>query len=160
VYLADLRYDYTSVLSNDTFPLGIGYMKAVMDRDLPEVHSRLFCYPTVLYEALRTQPPDVLMLSNYSWNESLSLHFARIFKRLNPGGLVVMGGPNIQIEPDRQLEWFQSHPELDVYVLGEGDFLATDVVKSFMGAAKSRHTSAAVFSSEISSCCTWSVVQR
>jgi radical SAM superfamily enzyme YgiQ (UPF0313 family) len=137
VFLADLRYDYSGVLSNDTFPLGVGYMKAVMDKELPEVQSRLFSYPAALLEAIQQEAPDVLMLSNYSWNESLSLHFAKIFKRLKPDGLVVMGGPNVQVEPERQLEWFGSHTELDVYVLGEGDFLATEVTKSFLDAGLS-----------------------
>ncbi len=33
VYLADLRYNYSGVLANDCMPLGIAYMKAVMDRN-------------------------------------------------------------------------------------------------------------------------------
>jgi len=36
VYLADLRHNYGGVLSTDCMPLGVGYMKAVMDRDLSE----------------------------------------------------------------------------------------------------------------------------
>ena len=36
VYLGDLRYNYSGVLANDCMPLGVAYMKAVMDReDLP-----------------------------------------------------------------------------------------------------------------------------
>ena len=132
VYLADLRYDYSGVLANDTFPLGVGFMKTVMDRDLPQVHSRLFVYPEKLWAAIQESPPDVLMVSNYCWNESLSLHLAKLGKRVNPSMLTVMGGPNISLEPERQTAWFERHPELDVYVLGEGDFLATEVVKQFM----------------------------
>jgi radical SAM superfamily enzyme YgiQ (UPF0313 family) len=136
VYLADLRYD-SGVLANDTFPLGIGYMKAVMDRDLPEVQSRLFAYPDKLWDAIVETPPDVLMLSNYIWNERLSLHIARLAKRVKPDMLTVMGGPNIHLEPERQLAWFGQQPELDVYVLGEGDFLATEIVRQFLQAGLS-----------------------
>jgi len=46
--------------------------------------------------------------------------------------LVVMGGPNIPLEASRQIDYFQQHPEIDVYVLGEGDFLATEVVRQFL----------------------------
>jgi radical SAM superfamily enzyme YgiQ (UPF0313 family) len=137
IFLADLRYDYSGVLANDTFPLGVAYMKAVMDRDLPEVQSRLFAYPGKLYDALREDPPDVLMVSNYVWNEALSCQFARLAKRINPRILTVMGGPNIQIEPHRQIDWFQRHPELDVYALGEGDFLAAEIVKRLLDAGMS-----------------------
>jgi len=107
-------------------------MKAVMDRDLPEVQSRIFAYPDRLWEAMEQAPPDVLMVSNYLWNEALSLHFAKLAKRLRPETLVVMGGPNLPIEESRQVEYFNQHPEIDLYVVGEGDFLATHVVREFL----------------------------
>src|SRR6185503_1512631 len=88
-------------------------------------------------DAICENPPDVLMFSNYVWNESLSFHLARLAKRINPNTLTVMGGPNIHVEPERQLSWFQNHPELDVYALGEGDFLASEVVKHFVDSGMS-----------------------
>lgn len=137
VYLADLRHNYAGVLTGDCMPLGIAYLKAVMDRDLPEVQSRVFAYPDRLWDTLRQGPPDVLMLSNYLWNEALSLCFARLAKRLRPDMLVVMGGPNIPQEPSRQIEQVAAHPEIDLYILGEGDFLATEVVRHFLDSGKS-----------------------
>jgi radical SAM superfamily enzyme YgiQ (UPF0313 family) len=138
VYLADLRYNYSGVLANDCMPLGVAYMKAVMDRDLPEVESRLFAYPNKLFDALQENPPDVLMVSNYLWNEALSLHFAKLARRFNPDVYVVMGGPNIPIEEDRQVAYVAAHPEIDLYVCGEGDFLATEVVRHYLDAGMSR----------------------
>jgi radical SAM superfamily enzyme YgiQ (UPF0313 family) len=132
VYLADLRYNYSGFLANDCMPLGVGYLQAVMQRDLPGVRSRLFAYPDRLWDAMKDSPPDVLMLSNYVWNEALSFAFAKLAKSLNPKMLVVMGGPNISQEPERQVEYFRGHPEIDVYILGEGDFLATEVVQHFI----------------------------
>src|SRR5215471_10839385 len=102
VFLADLRYNYSGVLANDCMPLGVAYMKAVMDRDLQEVRSRLFAYPDKLLAAVRDNPPDVLMLSDYCWNESLSLRFARIARSLRPDTLIVFGGPNLSLEAERQ----------------------------------------------------------
>lgn len=134
VYLADLRYNYSGILANDCTPLGVAYMKAVMDRDLPEVQSRLFVYPETLWDAIKDNPPDVLMLSNYMWCESLSFHFAHLLKSIKPEALVVMGGPNIPVEEERQLAYVGSHPEIDVYVLGEGDFLATEIVRQYLNA--------------------------
>src|SRR6266852_4910584 len=137
IYLADLRYNYSGVLANDCMPLGVAYMKAVMDRDLPEVQSRLFVYPERLWETMKNEPPDVLLLSNYMWCEALSFHFAKLAKRLHPGTLVVMGGPNIPVEEERQIHYVETHPEIDLYVLGEGDFLAAEVVRHFLDAGKS-----------------------
>ncbi len=138
VYLADLRYNYSGFLANDCMPLGVAYLKAVMDRDLPEVQSRLFAYPDKLWTAMEDAPPAVLMLSNYLWNEQLSMHFATLARRLNPNVLVVIGGPNIPIEPERQIAYFQSHPEVDVYIQGEADFLATEILKHYLDAGLDR----------------------
>ena len=138
VYIGDLRYDYCGVLANDCMPLGVSYLKTVMDRDVPEVESRLFAYPATLLDALKNDPPDVLMLSNYMWCEELSHYFARVAKRINPEMLVVFGGPNIHIEDERQKQYMREHPEVDVFVLGEGDFLAAEVMKHYLDAGMSR----------------------
>jgi radical SAM superfamily enzyme YgiQ (UPF0313 family) len=118
-------------------PLGVGYMKAVMDQRLPEVRSRVFAYPDRLISAMKADAPDVLMVSNYCWNEALSVAVARCAKRIRPDALVVMGGPNIPLEPERQVAFLASHPEVDVYVLGEGDFLASELVERFLDCGKS-----------------------
>lgn len=140
VYLGDLRYSYSGVLANDCMPLGIAYMKAVMDRDDVgrEIASRLYVYADRLADAIRREPPDVLMLSNYVWNEALSHHFFRLAKAANPRVLTVMGGPNISIEPERQQAYLARFPHLDVYALGEGDFLAHHIVEAFLAAGLSR----------------------
>src|SRR5438093_8966023 len=52
VYLGDLRHNFSGVLANDCMPLGVAYMKVVMDRDLPDVQTRLFAYPDRLLAAL------------------------------------------------------------------------------------------------------------
>lgn len=134
VFLADVRYYHQGVLSTDSMPLNVANLKAVMDRDLPEVDARVFAYPDVLLEAIREQVPDVIMLSNYIWNEALSLHFARLVKSLNPNALTVMGGPNFFIEDHRKVEYMEAHPYLDIHVAGEGDFTATDILKKYIGA--------------------------
>jgi radical SAM superfamily enzyme YgiQ (UPF0313 family) len=140
VYLGDLRYDYSGVLANDCMPLGVAYMKAVMDREdtSGDIHSRLFVYPADLLEAMKSEPPDVLMLSNYVWNEALSQRFFTLARRINPDVLTVMGGPNISLEADRQAAYLAAHPDVDLYALGEGDFLADTIVRTYMDAGLSR----------------------
>jgi radical SAM superfamily enzyme YgiQ (UPF0313 family) len=139
VYLADLRYNFSGVLANDCMPLGVAYIKAVMDREdtSHEIDSRIFVYPNRLLDAITAEPPDVLMLSNYVWNEALSHHFFRIAKQISPNILTIMGGPNISLEPQRQIDYLAAHPDLDVYALGEGDFLGNHIVRSFMDAGLS-----------------------
>jgi radical SAM superfamily enzyme YgiQ (UPF0313 family) len=139
VYLADLRHNFGGVLSTDCMPLGIGYMAAVMARDLPrdEVRVELFASTAELIEAMEDCPPDVLMVSNYVWNERLSASCLRRARALNPNVLNVMGGPNIHVEHDRQLGFVLDRPEIDVYVLGEGDFVARDIVIAYLNSGRS-----------------------
>ena len=139
IYLGDLRYDFSGVLANDCMPLGIAYMKAVMDREdhAGDFQSRLFVYPERLAQALREDPPDILMVSNYVWNEALGHHYMRMAKEINPNILTVMGGPNIPIEPERQVAFVEQNPHLDVYVLGEGDFIANEIARTFLDLGQS-----------------------
>ncbi|MCP4589390.1 MAG: radical SAM protein [bacterium] len=131
VYLADLRHNYGGVLATECMPLGVAYMKAVMDRDLADVESHLFAYPEHLLQAIKDQAPHIVMVTNYVWNEALGLHFAKLAKRMDPSILTVMGGPNVPVEAERQIEFLRDHSELDVYCLGEGDFVARDLVQRF-----------------------------
>ena len=138
VFLADVRHNYLDTLGTDGMPLGIAYMKAVMDRDVPEVASSLFVYPEALLEAIRSTPPDVLMLTNYMWNEALTLHFAKIMRQIRPDTLIVVGGPNVYLEDQRQIDFVRDRPAIDVYVRGEGDFVASEIVKQYLGCGASR----------------------
>ena len=94
-------------------------------------------YAERLLEAIRVDPPDVLMLSNYVWNEALSHYCFRAAKAANPNVLTVLGGPNIWLEPARQLAYLDKYPFVDIYALGEGDFLAHHIVRTFMEAGNS-----------------------
>lgn len=132
VFLADLRHNSQGALSTDSMPLNVGNIKAVLDRDLPEITSRIFVYPDRLLDAMRESPPDVIMFSNYIWNEPLDLHFARIAKELNPNALTVMGGPNFFIEDDRKAEYMQRNRCLDIYVAGEGDFTSLEIMRCYL----------------------------
>lgn len=145
VHIADLRHNYGGVLSTDCMPLGAGFIKAVMDRsfDAGDVQSRAFAYPDRLLAALTDDAPDVLMVSNYVWNEAISLHFLRRVRQLNPRVLTVMGGPNIPVEPERQMAFVRDHPEVDVYVTGEGDFVAADLVRLYLDANRDKTALAA-----------------
>ena len=137
VMIGDLRYYHAGILANDCMPLGVAYLKAVMDAETPEIDSRIYVYPDKLLAAMKAQAPDVLMLTNYVWNEALSCEFFRIAKQLNPNVLTVMGGPNIPIEPERQQMFMERYPQIDLYVLGEGDFLANTIVQRFIGVGHS-----------------------
>ncbi len=76
------------------------------------------------------------MLSNYVLERGAEPLLLQLAKSVNPAGSsTVMGGPNISLEPERQIDYLDAHPDLDVYALGEGDFLALHAVQTFWTAA-------------------------
>src|SRR5690606_22781510 len=98
-YLADLVYD--TVEDNYVVPLGIGYIAAHLEKCFgKDIEIKLFKYPQELEQALKNDPPDLLGVSNYSWNQRLSFLFLQIAKNINPQIITVMGGPNIRLKPE------------------------------------------------------------
>ena len=110
IYLADLGHNQLT-LSSDVYPLGVANLAAFTKAAMPACDVRIFREPEDLQRALEEQGPAVLALSNYAWNEALSLHFGRYSRARHPGTLVVMGGPNFPL----------TRPEQESFVRGVAD---------------------------------------
>lgn len=136
VWLADLTYtgQDTQSLGADTFPLAVGCVATYAESQIQFNHPiRLFRYPEKAAQALLTEgAPDIMGFSNFVWNSELSLAFARRLKELSPKTLVVMGGPNYPIEPEKQESFLQLHREVDFYVLHEGEVAFADMLKALI----------------------------
>ena len=120
IFLADLGHNVVTKTS-DVYPLGVAnlaaYAKAYAKSPTP-LSFEIFREPEELKAALDAGPPDVLGLSSYSWNHRLALSFARHFKKLQPDGLTLMGGPNFPLTRGEQESWMRSMPEIDAHVRG------------------------------------------
>lgn len=116
IYMCDLTHD-TVVLVSDTIPINIGFIGSFAKK----VHGNnievsLFKYPQTVIEAIHACPPDVIALSNYSWNSKLSERIARLAKELSPSVVTVQGGTNFPHKEAQQLEFVMSRPATDVFV--------------------------------------------
>lgn len=132
IYLADLTYD--TLKTNYTVPLNVAYIAATLDHELGDAVSiRLFKYPTELEAALKESVPDMLGLSNYSWNHRLNFVFLDLFKRLNPEGITIMGGPHISRDQAKVELFLRQHSHLDYYVPGEGETPTLKLVQALLG---------------------------
>ena len=132
IYLADLVYDTFN--TNYVIPLNIGYLAAfVKNQFLSDVDIVLFKYPQELEKAIKCDPPDILGLSNYSWNERLNYIFLKMTKRINPNVITVMGGPNIRIDHDGIEKFLCTYNYLDYYILFEGEEPFGKLVEKILG---------------------------
>ncbi len=121
IYLGDLTYNTVSITS-DVFPLNVGYVAAFCKKNYGDlVDIKLFKYIDKLEKALEDSPPDVLGLSNYTWNHRLGLNFFRILLQKNPNAVTVWGGPNFPPDLPSQKEFMKKYSEVDVYVPIDGE---------------------------------------
>ncbi|MDP7197988.1 MAG: radical SAM protein, partial [SAR202 cluster bacterium] len=150
VYLCDLTHE-TVILVSDTIPVNIGYVGAYAKKihgDLIEIS--LFKYPKVAIDAIKENPPDVLALSNYSWNSLLSEQVAKIAKSLNPNVVTVQGGTNFPHEAEQQLEFLKKRPSTDFHVELEGEISFSNLLDSVL---KNRSGKQELFDTPIDGCC-------
>ena len=121
VYLCDLTHE-TVILVSDTIPLNLGFIGSYAKKiHGNSVEILLFKYPKNAIDAIKKNPPDVLGLSNYSWNSLLSEQVANIAKLLNPKVVTVQGGPNFPHDADQQLEFLKKRPNTDFHIEFEGE---------------------------------------
>jgi radical SAM superfamily enzyme YgiQ (UPF0313 family) len=118
IYLADLGHNQLT-LSSDVYPLGVANLAAYVKAAMPACVVRIFREPEDLQRALEETAPAVLALSNYAWNEALSLHFGRYCRKRHPDTLVVMGGPNFPLTPPEQESFVRGVAD-SVHVLVNG----------------------------------------
>ncbi|MBI3317670.1 MAG: cobalamin B12-binding domain-containing protein [Candidatus Omnitrophica bacterium] len=134
LYFADLTHTAQGI-GAPTFPLGVSFVASYAMKELgaEDFAFRLFKLPAHLEEALRTDPPDMLCLSNYSWNFELAYKLGMLAKRHCPGLLLVVGGPNFPIEPDEKLAFLGRRSAIDFYIELEGEIGFVELVRKLEG---------------------------
>lgn len=138
VWLADLTYtgQDTQSLGADTFPLAVGCIATYAESQIQFAHPiRIFRYPEKIAAALLEEgAPHIMGFSNFVWNSELSLAFARRLKELSPKIIIVMGGPNYPLERKKQEDFLRTHPEIDFYVVHEGEIAFANMLKALFEA--------------------------
>ncbi len=129
IFFCDLTYD-TVILVSDAIPINIGYIGSYAKKIFnDEISVELFKYPQEAINSIKQEKPDLLCLSNYSWNSNLSEHVASIAKEVNPNVITVQGGPNFPHDDKQQIGFLKSRPSTDIFILFEGEITTTNVIK-------------------------------
>ena len=132
IYLGDLTYD-TIILVSDTIPINIGFVGSYLIKKFEnKVNINLFKYPNDLINSIKKNPPDVLALSNYSWNSNLSEYVASIAKKINPETIVIQGGTNFPHETDQQKIFLEQKINTDFYTLLEGEKSCANIISRIL----------------------------
>ena len=116
IYMADLSHD-TIILVSDTIPINIGYVGSYAKKvHGDDIDISLFKYPNTLINAIKSNPPDLLAMSDYSWNSHLSERFARLAKDVNPAVITVQGGTNFPHNAPEQVDFLVRRTHTDFHV--------------------------------------------
>jgi len=136
IYLADLAHDFRA--NHFCTPLGVAFVAEYLRNQFSaQVDVRLFKSPARLIEALDGEPaPDIVGLSNYSWNQELNRHLERRIAARHPGIVLIQGGPHIRISDEGIREHLTAHPEVDYYVMFEGEYPTAALIRHFLEIGK------------------------
>ena len=131
LFFADLTHTAQGI-GAPTFPLGVSFVASYAMQELGthDFSFRLFKFPADLELALREELPDMLCLSNYSWNFELAYKLCSLAKAHNPKLLVVVGGPNFPIDLEEKAEFLRRRPAIDFYIELEGEIGFVELVKA------------------------------
>ena len=152
IYLADLTYD-TVTLSNETFPLNVGYIAAYCYKQFGhDMDITLFKYIKDLENSILDNPPDILALSNYAWNTNVDYEIFKIFSQINPNGIIVWGGPNFPADFPSQIKFLKEHSLVDVYVPVEGEIGFSNIIKKYLEYENKEEAKQKICNSSIPEC--------
>lgn len=132
IYLGDLVHNFLGGGSY-MFPLNIGFLASYAKKIFgDEIDIELYKYPGELIERLKSDPPHVLGLSNYTWSANLNNEISGLAKSVDATTMVVWGGPNINQTNDGYVEFFRENPMVDFYAINEGEPGFANLLKQFI----------------------------
>jgi len=152
IFLGDLTYNTIS-LATDAFPLNVGFIASYCKKLFGDaIDIEIFKYIEDIDKAIHESPPDILGLSNYCWSFNASKEIFKIYKKINPNGITVWGGPNFPLDMPSQEKFMKEHSEVDVYVPTDGEVGFSNVVKYCLDLQTNEKNISKFFSESLEGC--------
>jgi len=97
-------------------------------------------------DEIRTRKPDIVGVANpFSTQIDHAKRVADIVKEVNPETLTVVGGPHVTVVPQ---EFLTEAKNVDVAVMGEGEYTLPDIAKARQGAKRLRDVAGIAYRQE------------
>lgn len=131
IALGDLRHK-TEGKHSVFMPIGIGYIAsyALAQMGSGNIEIRLYDDPYAIFRNIDIWKPDIVGLSNYSWNSELSRMVFRHAKKKLPEVVCVAGGPEFPVNDYSECKnYLSKRPEIDFYVYCEGEVAFYRLIK-------------------------------
>jgi radical SAM superfamily enzyme YgiQ (UPF0313 family) len=131
IYFADLTHTGQGI-NADTMPLGVGLIASNIKKNINNIDLEIFKLPNALNDSIDRKHPQIVCFSNYSWNELLTLEYAKYLKKKDPSTIIILGGPNFPLDKVERKEYLQRYPEIDFYIKWDGEIAATELVSKLL----------------------------
>ena len=148
VLLADPRHK-TRGLHSSYIPINIGYIGSFLKNQLKnevDLDINLSADTDETFKFIKDWKPDVIGISNYVWNSSLSNLFCEYAKDINPNTLCILGGPEFPAGTgaikivnnendqtyDKCLEYLIERPAVDYFAYCDGETTMLEAIRKFV----------------------------
>ena len=147
VLIADPRH-YTVGAHSNYIPIGIGYIASNVKKifDHIDLELELETDAEKIFDLIDNWKPNIVAVSNYTWNSSLSNFICEYAKKQNQNILCVLGGPEFpagtgqrKIENnnedktyDKCLKYLIKRPAVDYFAYTDGEIALVEVIKEFI----------------------------
>lgn len=132
IALGDLRHS-TIGRHSVYVPVGIGYISSytLSQFEPGSIEIRLYTEIGEFVGDIEKWGPDIVGLSNYCWNSSVSHLVCKYAKQLLPKVLCIMGGPEFPKVDIARKNYLMERPEVDTYIYGDGEVAFANIVEIF-----------------------------
>jgi radical SAM superfamily enzyme YgiQ (UPF0313 family) len=115
-----------------TVTLGIGLISKYVSMNVSGCDIKLFKDHRKLLQTLNDWIPDIVGISQYSWNSELNYYMARYIHELNPNCLIVAGGPNLPLGTKEKYNFFKEKELIDICIPFDGEIPFLNIVKEWL----------------------------
>lgn len=120
-------------------PYAYGGLRSYITEFYPDLNSQItWAEPLFRWNRIDSQDLqdiDVLALSCYVWNFETQLKLVAEYKTLNPGGIVILGGPQIPLHGG---QYRDQYPEVDFWVHKEGEEPFRTILQTLVAGGQAR----------------------
>jgi len=147
ILLLDPRHS-TRGMHSSFVPINIGFIGEYLKENIKnvDISLELATEPDESFEIIKKWKPDIVGVSNYIWNSTLSNSICDYAKKINPETLCILGGPEFpagtgatKIENtkkdrtyDKCLKYLTDRPSVDYFAFCDGEVAFLEIVNKFI----------------------------
>jgi len=130
-------------------PIGIGYIGSYLKKKFEgqvNIELELSTNPQEIFDLLDNWKPDIIGISNYVWNASLSNFICDYAKKKNSSTLCILGGPEFPAGTgardiknttedqtyDKSFKYLINRPSVDFFAWSDGEVAIIELVRKFI----------------------------